>query len=248
MADQTSPIQQIAPGSNAVDRVNENFDAASPALLWGRDARSTAGLNWGYVGGRWGGAVIANGAVLLVASSTNYVVADLSSGTVSASTTTANWSDQENYVRLYKVVTGSMSITDYEDHRQLYGQGGGIASSTPIVIPVACSDETTALTSGSAKVTFRMPIAITLQAVRASLTTAQTSGSVLTVDINAAGTSILSTKLTIDNSEKTSKTAATPAVISNTALVDDVEITVDVDQVGDGTAAGLKVYLVGAPA
>ena len=30
MADQTSPIQQLAAGSNAVDRVNENFDAGSP--------------------------------------------------------------------------------------------------------------------------------------------------------------------------------------------------------------------------
>lgn len=115
-------------------------------------------------------------------------------------------------------------------------------------IPIACSDEVTALTSGTAKVTFRMPYAFTLSEVRASLTTAQASGSILTVDINEGGTSIFSTKLTIDNTEKTSTTAAAPAVISDTSLADDAEITIDLDQIGDGTAKGLKVYLIGVPA
>jgi len=112
-------------------------------------------------------------------------------------------------------------------------------------IVVAASDETTALTTGTAKVTFRMPYAFTLSGVRASLSTAQASGSILTVDINDSGTTILSTKLTIDNTEKTSTTAATAAVISDTALADDAEITIDIDQVGDGTAKGLKVALIG---
>lgn len=115
-------------------------------------------------------------------------------------------------------------------------------------IQVAASDETTALTTGTAKVTFPMPYAMTLTAVRASLSTAQTSGSTFTVDINEAGASILSTKLTIDNGEKTSTTAATAAVISDSALADDAEITIDIDQVGDGTAKGLKVTLIGTRA
>jgi hypothetical protein len=114
-------------------------------------------------------------------------------------------------------------------------------------INIACSDEMTAITSGAGKVTFRMPYAFTLAAVRASLTTAQSSGSIFTVDINENGLSILSTKLTIDNTEKTSTTAVTPAVISDVSLANDAEITIDVDQVGDGTATGLKVYLVGVP-
>lgn len=112
-------------------------------------------------------------------------------------------------------------------------------------ICVACSDETTPLTVGTNKVRFRMPHAFTLLDVRASLTTAQASGSVLTVDVNENGTSILSTKLTLDNNEKTSVTAATPRVISDTSLADDAEITVDVDQIGNGTATGLKVTLIG---
>ena len=110
---------------------------------------------------------------------------------------------------------------------------------------VACSDEGTALATGTAKVTFRMPRAVTLTGVRASLTVAQSSGSIFTVDINEGGTTILSTKITIDNGEKTSTTAATPPVISDSALADDAEITVDIDQIGDGTAKGLKVTLIG---
>jgi len=84
-----------------------------------------------------------------------------------------------------------------------------------------------------------------LTGVRASLSTAQASGSIFTVDINEGGTSVLSTKLTIDNTEKTSTTAATPAVISDTSIADDAEITIDIDQIGDGTAKGLKVTLIG---
>jgi hypothetical protein len=117
----------------------------------------------------------------------------------------------------------------------------------PFVQPIgaACSDETTALTTGTAKVTFRMPYSLTVTAVRASLTTAQASGSIFTVDINESGTTILSTKITIDNTEKTSTTAATPPVISDTALGDDAEITVDIDQVGTSGATGLKIWIIG---
>jgi hypothetical protein len=121
----------------------------------------------------------------------------------------------------------------------------GIFTGLPEAIQLAASDETTALTTGTGKVTFRMPFAMTLTAVRASLTTAQASGSIFTVDINESGTTILSTKLTIDNTEKTSTTAATPAVISDTALADDAEITIDIDQIGNGTATGLKITLIG---
>lgn len=125
--------------------------------------------------------------------------------------------------------------------------GGGITG-TPFEWAVACSDETTALTTGTAKVTFRMPRAVTLTAVRASLTTAQASGSIFTVNINEAGTTILSTLLTINNTSKTSVGATTPAVISDANLADDAEMTVDITQIGDGTAKGLKIVLIGTRA
>ncbi|MBB2698972.1 UNVERIFIED_ORG: hypothetical protein GGI66_003649 [Rhizobium esperanzae] len=127
----------------------------------------------------------------------------------------------------------------------LYGdlEPSGGASAAPFELIVAASDETTDITTGTAKATFRMPDGVTLTAVRASLTTASSSG-VVTVDINEGGASILSTKLTIDASEKTSTTAATPAVISDASLADDAEITIDIDTAGTG-AKGLKVVLIG---
>ena len=116
----------------------------------------------------------------------------------------------------------------------------------PEVLMLAVSDETTAITTGTAKVTFRMPFAMTLTAVRASLTTASSSGTP-TVDINEAGATILSTKLTIDASELTSTTAAAAAVISDANLADDAEMTIDIDTAGTG-AKGLKVCLIGTRA
>ena len=121
----------------------------------------------------------------------------------------------------------------------------GVFKGLPIDIQVAASDETTALTTGTTKVTFRTPAAFTLTGVRASLTTAQASGSIFTVDINQNGSSVLGTKLTIDNTEKTSVTAATPATITTSAITDDAEITIDIDQIGNGTAKGLKITLIG---
>lgn len=118
-------------------------------------------------------------------------------------------------------------------------------AATVATLMIAVSDETTALTTGAAKISFHMPYAMTLSDVRANVVTAPT-GAAMVIDINEAGATILSTKLTIDISEKTSKTAATPVVISDTALADDALITIDIDTVGSTVAgAGLKVYLIG---
>lgn len=116
------------------------------------------------------------------------------------------------------------------------------ANAIPADRQIACSDETTALTTG-VKATFRMPYAMTMQGVRASLTTASSSG-VVDVDVKEGGVSIFSTRLTIDQGEKTSVTALTPAVISDVSLADDAEISIEVVAAGTG-AAGLKVLLLG---
>lgn len=134
---------------------------------------------------------------------------------------------------------------------------GGTAKKVQIVnlggavdLVIAVGDETTAITTGTAKTTFRMPFAMTLNSgadgVKASLTTASTSG-LPEFDINEGGTTILSTKLTIDANEKTSATAATAVVISDTALADDAEITIDIDVAGTA-AAGPKITLSGVRA
>jgi hypothetical protein len=112
-------------------------------------------------------------------------------------------------------------------------------------IVVVCSDETTALSTGAAKVTFRMPYAFYLTSVKASLTAAQTSGTAFQVDVNNGGTSVLSTKLTIDNNELTSVTAATPAVISAPYFAADAVVTIDIDTCTAAQATGLKVTLIG---
>ena len=128
------------------------------------------------------------------------------------------------------------------------GMSHWMPKALPVEIGIAVSDETTALTTGAAKTTFRMPHAMTLTAVRANVATAP-AGADLVVDINEGGTTIFSTNLSIDDGEKTSTTAVTPAVISDTALADDAEITVDIDQIGSSTAgAGLKIWLIGTRA
>lgn len=121
----------------------------------------------------------------------------------------------------------------------------GFSVTTTCDFIMACSDLTTAITTGTTKAYFRTPYSFTLTDVRASLLTAQTSGNTFTVDVNSGGTSVLSTKLTIDNTEKTSTTAATPPVLSLSAITNDALIEVDVDQIGSGTAKGLIVSLIG---
>ena len=108
---------------------------------------------------------------------------------------------------------------------------------------VAVGDETTAITTGTGKVTFRMPYAFKLTAVRASLTTASSSG-LPAFNVKRNGASIFSTTLTINQSAKTSVGATTPAVLSTTDLSDDDEMTIDIDTAGTG-AAGPKLYFIG---
>jgi hypothetical protein len=244
MSDSTSHLATLLLTSNQAAKeaaANNLFNSASPAMLYAVNPATTTGLTFGYIGGRLDSTSVANGTVTLADSATNYVVANRSTGAVTVSAATTNWDLQTSYMRLYKVVTASGAISSYEDHRTAL-------NAAPLIreIQVACSDLTTPITAGTSKAVFRAPRAMTVLAVRASLATAQTgngSGGIFTVDINEAGSSILSTKLTIDNGEKTSTTAATPAVISDASIADDAEITIDVAQIGDGTACGLVVTI-----
>jgi len=84
--------------------------------------------------------------------------------------------------------------------------------------------------------------AITVKAVGAYVDTAGTTG-VCTFDINEAGSTILSTKITIDSTEKSSETAATPPVISDTAIAADAIVTFDIDGIQTTPANGLVVWI-----
>ena len=134
------------------------------------------------------------------------------------------------------------SLTEVTDGLK---QHGGLIES----FIIASSDETTDLTTGDGKATFQFPYDFTLLAgiegIRASVNTAPV-GSTITIDIEQGGSTILTTLLTIDASEKTSYTAAAPVVISDTTLTKNTEIKINIDQVGSGTAGkGLKVMFIG---
>ena len=90
---------------------------------------------------------------------------------------------------------------------------------------------------------FRFPEAMTIGEVGMYFDTAG-SGSGTTLDIHESGTTILSTKITIDDGEKTSKTADTQPAISDSAYAADAILTFDFDGVASGTAGkGLTIWM-----
>jgi len=190
-----------------------------------------------------------------VVSATAPITYDAGTQTVAitaATTSAAGSMSSADKTKLDGIASGATANSTDAQLRDRSTHTGTQAFSTLTAVPceigIACSDEATSLTTGTAKVTFRMPYAMTLTAVRASVNTAPT-GSTLIVDINEGGTSVLSTKLSIDASETTSTTAATAAVISDSALANDAEITIDIDQIGSTVAGkGLKVWLIGTRA
>jgi len=111
-------------------------------------------------------------------------------------------------------------------------------------IPMACSDVATAQTAGVNKANFAFNFSFELLGVFGRLDTVCT-GSTFIIDINNGSNSFLSTKLSIDASEATSLTAATPAVINATYkdYTSGERITIDFDQVG-ATIAGAGVGVI----
>lgn len=110
----------------------------------------------------------------------------------------------------------------------------------------------TNITTGTTKGAMVLPFGIVLSSVAqrgiyASVAEAQPSGTPLTVDVKRNGVSILNVKLTFDNGERSTITAALPPtlVAGGDVLAAGDEITIDVQQVGTAGAKGLKVYLVG---
>lgn len=82
----------------------------------------------------------------------------------------------------------------------------------------------------------------TLANFRGSAFTAQTGGSVIRWEVKRNGTSVFTTKPTLDNTETTTVTATTPHVFDADEVVfaDNDRIDFYIDQVGDGTARELE--------
>jgi len=90
---------------------------------------------------------------------------------------------------------------------------------------------------------FECPITGTITEIGAWNDTAGTTGT-MTVDVNLNGTTLMTTnKITIDTTEKTSRTAATAAALTTTAIAAGDLITVDVDAIHTTPAKGLTVRL-----
>jgi hypothetical protein len=137
--DSTNTLPQVTVGQSQKEAtINELLAAASPSTFAARDASGSAGLIWAYLGGRYGGTLVANGNTTLGASVTTYQVSDIVTGAVSFSTSSANWDNTSSYARAYKIVTGASTVTSWEDHRLgLYGVisaagAAGLSSSTVI--------------------------------------------------------------------------------------------------------------------
>lgn len=117
MSNSTSLIDLISQSQAAKEvTANAALDAASPAMIFGRRASTSAGLTWGYYGGAMlvDGALtaIANGTLTIAAGQTNYVQATRA-GVVSANTTGYT----AGQIPLYTVVAGASTVTSYTDHR-----------------------------------------------------------------------------------------------------------------------------------
>ena len=102
----------------------------------------------------------------------------------------------------------------------------------------ACSDEATLLTSGE-KIVFYAPYAFTITAIYASLNTAPTVQAV-TVDVEfPAGTSLLTSVLSIGTAAFTDEETGMSKVITKGD-----RISIDIDQIDTaGAAAGLKIFI-----
>ena len=111
-------------------------------------------------------------------------------------------------LRLEKLATSSetdiLVVNDFGVVTKNPNAGGGGGGNQIMLVDVG--DESSNLTTGTAKKTFRIPYNFNVSEIRANVNTAPV-GSTVIVDVNQNGTSILSNKISIDASEKTSSTA-----------------------------------------
>lgn len=112
---------------------------------------------------------------------------------------------------------------------------------------LACSDLTSPIVAATEAGYYDIPYKFKVTEVIATLLTAQASGSTFTVNLYKNGVSILSTLLTIDNGDTSSLNASIAAVIDSaqSTFQKGDRFSVDVTQVGNGTATGLIVTIVG---
>lgn len=118
-------LQPINASASPEAQINENFETLDCFSVYGKDPRTTENLTWVYYGGRWSGFSITGGianAITLTDDDDNYLVVAKATGVLSASNSSTNWDDTNNYARVYKITAASGVVTATEDHRGgLYG-------------------------------------------------------------------------------------------------------------------------------
>ena len=195
MADSTSNIPQILQ-SQAQKEVLANalFDASSLCMIFGRNALTSTGLVWGYLGGRiylnGSPVVVANGTVTLPASQTNYV--EVSQTGVVSSNTSGFSVDR---APLYRVVTGATSVTSYEDHRSPTAFDKIFFSRATVAIGVAANQPLTLAQALCDSIMFTGALAspkdiVVPNVVRSYLVYANTTGGQTITIKTAAGTGV----------------------------------------------------------
>jgi hypothetical protein len=113
----------------------------------------------------------------------------------------------------------------------------------PFAYPMFVVGDTSAVVVANGIAAYRMPRNFTLTKAKAEIRSA--GATLTTIDVKKNGTTIFGVnKLTVDSTETTSNTAATPASLVPTTVLDDDLFTIDVTGVGAG-ALGLKVVLIG---
>ena len=165
---------------------------------------------------------------------------------VSGTTVTVNSADQ--YSGTVTSVGGTGTVNGLTLTGTVTGSGNlTLGGTLPVEIGIACSDETTALTTGDNKARLMIPEAMTLTEVKASLSGADTGGVGVEIDVryhatdptNAGATVFSGGDLTIDDTYY----YGTNTSLAVTSLAENSFIMVDINTTSD--AKGLKIWLIG---
>jgi hypothetical protein len=135
----------------------------------------------------------------------------------------------------------AFGVTLIPDH-----QHSGIDSptlfSTRYILYRIVQDTTAVTVASTVGGSFVIPFSGTLQDIGATVDTAGTTGSMV-IDVNKRGTSILTTKISIETGETTSRTAVTQPVITPYKFTEGDIFTFDVDTIQTTPAMGLTIFI-----
>jgi hypothetical protein len=125
--------QDIDASASPETQMDENFQSIDFVFVCAVDPDTTNGSTFGWLGGRYGGTVIAAGTdtLRLEGSPTpsNYVTLNRETKAVEVEETDTKWKSTKQYARIYRIYTNASGIVTVEDHRAgpfgLFGQHTG---------------------------------------------------------------------------------------------------------------------------